>query len=123
LIAAEWRGRVWAHAQAAHRRPFSDAAILELHEAMFAPLLDWAGRTRSQDVGSGGIANVPFARVRDELRTLTNDFGERLVSLGKDPALEDLACLMADAHHRFQWIHPFFDANGRTARALDHFVL
>jgi len=26
----------------------------------------------------------------------------------------DVANVIADAHHRFQWIHPFKDTNGRT---------
>jgi fido (protein-threonine AMPylation protein) len=33
------------------------------------------------------------------------------------------AAVVADAHHRFQWIHPFLDTNGRTGRVLDHYLL
>jgi Fic family protein len=36
---------------------------------------------------------------------------------------EAVANVMADAHHRFQMIHPFKDTNGRTGRVLDHYVL
>lgn len=101
----------------------SDFAILEMHAAMFAPLLDWAGRPRTEDVGPGGKVEVPFTRVREELRKLADDFAAWLNAAGQDPTLEDLANLLADTHHRFQWVHPFLDTNGRTGRVLDHFIL
>ncbi len=123
LIAAEWRGRSWVFEQAELRRPFTDDVILDLHSAMFAPLLEWAGQTRTADVGPGGKVNVPFHRVREELRKLADDFGARFAALGDDPTVEEMAIVLADTHHRFQWIHPFTDTNGRTGRVLDHFVL
>lgn len=123
LIEAEWRGRRWAHADARLRRELSDVVILELHETMFAPLLDWAGRTRTEDVGPGGKVSVPFTKVREELRKLAGDFGVWLEAAGQDPTLAEVAAVLADAHHRFQWVHPFLDTNGRTGRVLDHFLL
>jgi hypothetical protein len=123
LIEAEWRGRQWAYDESRVDRTLSDRGILQLHAAMFAPLLDWAGQTRTKDVGPGGKVAVPFANVREELRKLADDFGVRIASVGEDPSLEELADVVADTHHRFQLIHPFVDTNGRTGRVLDHFIL
>lgn len=90
---------------------------------MFSPLLEWAGRPRLVDVGPGGKVAVRFTEVREELRKLAGDFNAQLSLASEDPTLEQLANLLADTHHRFQWIHPFLDTNGRTGRVLDHFVL
>ena len=42
--------------------------------------------------------------------------GDRLSSVQKIVAI-------AAAHHRFVWIHPFYDGNGRVARLMSHAML
>jgi len=37
--------------------------------------------------------------------------------------LDELVSLMAWAHHRFAWIHPFQDYNGRIGRLLNNVIL
>ncbi len=123
LIGAEWRGRKWAFAQAQTGTSLSDVGILDLHNAMFEPLLTWAGQSRTEDVGPGGKVQVPYYRVRLELRKLADDFAAWMAVAGRDPTLQEIASIVADTHHRFQWIHPFVDTNGRTGRVLDHWVL
>jgi Fic family protein len=61
--------------------------------------------------------------VCEELCKLAHDFTAQWSAAGEDPTLEDLANLLADVHHRFQWIHPFLDTNGRTGRVLGYFIL
>lgn len=123
LIEAEWVGRRWAHARALEQVRVTDLAVLDLHEAMFGELLEWAGKPRTVDVGPGGRVEVPFLRVREELRKPAEDHAAWLVALGDDPSIAQLGAVLADTHHRFQWIHPFQDTNGRTGRVLDHFVV
>jgi len=123
LAEAEWRGRAWAFEQARQSQPLKDFTITDMHRAMFEPLLDWAGSTRTEDCGPGAKLFVPWWGVRIALRNFQDDFALWLTQVGSNPSLEQIVGVVADAHHRFQWIHPFRDTNGRTGRVLDHFVL
>jgi fido (protein-threonine AMPylation protein) len=128
LAEAEVRGRAWIFERAAAAKlPYetpSDADVLELHRVMFAPIYEWAGKPRHEDRGPGGHVPVASRDVRIELAKLAGDL-QTWVSeaawTGGTIAMR--AAVLADAHHRFQWIHPFPDTNGRTGRALDHFLL
>ncbi|MFK4875319.1 Fic family protein [Novosphingobium sp. ZW T3_23] len=42
----------------------------------------------------------------------------RMTAVGAGRAKRILA--MATAHHRFNWIHPFLDGNGRVSRLMSH---
>ena len=65
---------------------------------------------------------VPWTQVRVALRSLTADVATWVAGAERQE-LGSVATLIADAHHRFQWVHPFNDTNGRTGRVLDHFLL
>ncbi|MBL6750844.1 MAG: Fic family protein [Nevskia sp.] len=68
-------------------------------------------RTRDVDVGTH-VAPAP-----EELPGLLAAFAEGWKALPKTPAHILLA------HHRFAWIHPFLDGNGRIARLLSTAML
>lgn len=128
LSEGEIRGRLWAFERArdplAHGKSPSDWDILDLHRAMFADLFDWAGKTRTEDRGPGGNVPVSWPDVRVALRSLADDLRAWVGALdGTDPSLAQVAEIVAEAHHRLQWIHPFHDTNGRTGRVLDHYLL
>lgn len=54
-----------------------------------------------------------------EVPGLMKDFAEEVVRMWGD----DLVKLHAYALWRLNWIHPFFDGNGRTAREFSYFLL
>ncbi len=62
-----------------------------------------------------GLHNPPhYAAVPDFMRRFTEAYrGDRL---SKPRQLMSVAA----AHHRFTWIHPFADGNGRVARLMSH---
>jgi len=126
LSAGEMKGRRWVFDRAlANGVPLAtptDYDVLDLHVAMFGDFLSWAGTTRREDRGPGGRVPVPWHEVRLALRALSQDLAAWVAALGSIDA-EAMANVIADAHHRFQWTHPFHDTNGRTGRVLDHYLL
>jgi fido (protein-threonine AMPylation protein) len=126
LTEGELRGRAWIHERAtAGLISVAPAAgdILDLHGVMFGHVYDWAGSPRTEDLGPGGIVHVHHWCVREELHKLSGDLGAWLSAIKGTEDLAAIARVVADCHHRFQWIHPFCDTNGRTGRALDQLLL
>lgn len=126
LSDGEMKGRRWVldRAQSDEHggsKP-TDHDILALHRVMFGEFLNWAGTTRRDDRGPGGRVSVAWPDVRLQLKNLSLDLA---AWIGDTAAMdtEAVANVLADAHHRFQWIHPFTDTNGRTGRVLDHYIL
>ena len=93
------------------------STILDLHRAALEGLSAFAGNFRPASVGMHGSRHSPPAAflvpaLVEELCDYVNDNYER-------PAVH----LAAYALWRLNWIHPFTDGNGRTARALSYLVL
>ena len=131
LIEAEAKGRVWVYEQvndSAKRNLMpTDSDIYALHETMFSDLFRWAGKPRNDDRGPAGICNVPWSQVRIQLRQRFDNLAKRAKSLALDSAnsleIASVAKFTAQAHHDFQYAHPFADTNGRTGRVLDLYLL
>lgn len=96
--------------------------IRELHQLTVTGLEregdDHPGKYRPANVQIGGAEHLPpdAATVSMYMQELT-DFINR-----DDPPKYDLI-KMALAHHRFLWIHPFGNGNGRTVRLLSYAML
>jgi len=84
--------------------------------------------------------------IREQISVIPGQLRARTVAVGRHvpPAADDLPAFMcrfeevydsarltksrqaiavAAAHHRFLWIHPFLDGNGRVARLMSHAML
>lgn len=107
---------------------FSSAAICEIHKRFCEKLPDellWAkdpktnkkikvipGQIRKNDVKVG--THIPISP--DAISRFLFRYETAYSSLGKSEAILALAA----AHHRFLWIHPFLDGNGRVARFISY---
>jgi Fic family protein len=101
-------------------RPFKLRAstILQLHQAALDGLHPLAGTWRNTAVKIGGSAHQPPEAflVSDEVQTLCEYVNDNWSTAS---AVHLAAYLL----WKLNWIHPFADGNGRTARAVMYVVL
>ncbi|MBF8149422.1 Fic family protein [Winogradskyella sp. F6397] len=93
--------------------------ILELHGLVLRSIEDdYAGRLRNSGVRISGANFVPpnARKVSEYLDSLISYINEN--PQGLNPI--ELATVF---HHKFVWIHPFFDGNGRTIRLAMNLLL
>lgn len=101
--------------------------ICKLHDISFGWIFPkWAGKYRKIQVTFSDKEAPPYFEVPTLITNVCNDLEERLKHL---PASEDkeyileVVSLLAWFQHRFVFIHPFQDYNGRTARMLTIYIL
>lgn len=93
--------------------------VLETHSLVLQHIeKDFAGRYRTSGVRiTQANFTPPNALLVNELMT------ELLQWLNEESAELPALVRAAIFHHRFVWIHPFFDGNGRTVRLLYNLLL
>ena len=101
-------------------RPFKlrHGVILQLHKAALDGLHPLAGTFRNTPVRIGGSQHQPpeAAFVADEVQSMCEYVNDHWAS-------KSAVHLAAYVLWKMNWIHPFADGNGRTARAVSYVVL
>ncbi len=94
--------------------------ILNLHKKAFGKLYEWAGKWRKETVNVGNFIppmpqEVPnlFYQFVEEVNFKQKNIQEKI----------DLLDLLAYTHHRFVYIHPFTNGNGRMARLVMNLIV
>ncbi len=102
-----------------NKAPFSAHDILSLHGYVLRSIEDeFAGRIRNAGVRiSGANFTPPNARKASIL------FDELIEFVNNNPLHLNSIELATIFHHKFVWIHPFFDGNGRTVRLAMNLLL
>ena len=105
----------------------SSELILAIHKKSFAWIFPkWAGKFRQIEVEVSGYQPPDFYEVPALAKQFCDDLNERLKHIPPkaevNSYLGGVISLTAWAQHRFVWIHPFNDYNGRTARLLTNLI-
>jgi Fic family protein len=104
---------------AAASEPIRGIDILKLHEIVLNNIEEhYAGRIRTGNVRINGANFTPPAASK-----VSELFDELIEWIQLNPNGLDMVSLATLFHHRFVWIHPFFDGNGRTVRLAMNLLL
>jgi Fic family protein len=104
---------------AKHNTALKAKEILEVHALVLQRIeKDFAGRYRNSGV------RITKANFTPPNALKVDDFMQELLAwLKADGQALPLLVRVAIFHHRFVWVHPFFDGNGRTVRLLQNLML
>lgn len=102
--------------------------ILNIHKVGFNFIFpEWAGKFRTVDVTVGEYEPPHYSKLAVLIKNLCNDLEERLKYIpspeDEEQFLAEAISLLAWFQHRFVWIHPFKDYNGRIARLLTNLLV
>src|SRR3989338_4570633 len=107
--------------------PINAATLKKIHSIGFGWIFpDIGGRFRTMDVRVSQHTPPKFYLVPQLMRDLCDDLRVRIAHLpdiDNEQFLESLIELLAWAHHRFLWVHPFADYNGRIGRLFINIIL
>ena len=91
--------------------------ILSVHHLILQKIeKEFSGKLRTSGVRISGANFVPPNALK------VDEFVSELINFANNSEM-DILIKSAIFHHRFVWIHPFFDGNGRTARLLLNLIL
>lgn len=107
--------------------PITPEFIKKLHQIGFGWIFpDSGGKFRKIDVRVSKHIPSKFFLVPQLISDFTKDLEIRTKHLPKiedSNFFEELIALLSWAHHRFLWVHPFQDYNGRIGRLLINIIL
>lgn len=92
--------------------------ILRLHRVLMTGLTEYAGNFRPAHVKIEGSSHVP--PLAEDVPALVEDMCDYLSSQWASATSLHLAAYVL---WRLNWIHPFVDGNGRTARTISNLIL
>lgn len=101
--------------------------IKQIHKKSFSEILvDEAGKFRLIQVTYSGKEAPHFSKLSEMIRILCDDTEFAINHLPKpneESFIERVVELLAHFQHRFVFIHPFVDYNGRTTRMFTSYIL
>lgn len=132
LIPLEIEGikRAWdfvLKVNAKKKLPLTSDFIKKIHKIGFGWIFpEFGGKFRNIDVAVSKHVPPKFYLVPQEMDNLMKDLQIRIKHLPKidnEKFIAELISLLAWSHHKFLWIHPFQDYNGRISRLLINIIM
>jgi len=112
---------------AKNKLPLTTSFIKKIHQVGFGWIFPkLGGKFRKIDVTVSKHIPPKFYLVPQEMDNFTKDLQVRIKHLPKiddEKFLDELIVLLVWSHHKFLWIHPFQDYNGRIGRLLINIIL
>ncbi|MGB3295862.1 MAG: Fic family protein [Phormidesmis sp.] len=112
------------NAEWANKSPVSPDFMQEIHRAFYErlPVSLWQLGDVTVEPGQFRINNVQIGRHIPPYAETVPLFLKRFSQLYEPERFSkvDQIIAVAAAHHRFLWIHPFLDGNGRVVRLMSH---
>ncbi len=103
-----------------HKLPINQATVKCLHKLLTAGLFDEGGNYRKHNVELGSFEPPTYFKVPQCMIDWDEDYKEREKhARTREEKIELCAWLI----HRFLWVHPFFDYNGRISRLMGELFL
>lgn len=100
--------------------PIDQSTVKLIHKLLAGNLFTEAGTYRKHNIQLGLYGPPQFFDISKYMKDWEDDYTERLrYAQKKEEKIELCAWLI----HRFLWVHPFFDYNGRISRILGELFL
>lgn len=130
LLEVEGTKRAWDFVLENFRKKkskFDLSLIISTHKVGFGWIFpETGGKFRKIEVMVSKHTPPKFYLVPQLMNDFVSDLGERikyLPEINNANFVSELTSLLSWAHHRFLWIHPFQDYNGRIGRLLNNMIL
>lgn len=121
------KGLILLNKLAKENKPITPDLIKEIHKKSFYEiLLDDAGKFRTVQVSYSGKEAPYFPKIPEMIKILCDDTEFALSHLPKateETFIERVVELISRFQHRFVFIHPFIDYNGRLSRMFTNYLL
>lgn len=98
----------------------SQETVKHLHTLLAVNLFQEAGTYRKYNIELGSYIPPEFFKIPQMMKDWEDDYKERKKHVHTKKQKVELCTWLI---HRFLWIHPFFDYNGRIARLLGELFL
>lgn len=108
------------------KRKISPEFIKEIHKYCFEKILsEKAGKYRTEQVSYSGKEAPHYSKIPELIKTLCDDVNHMIDNIitNEDLYIEKIIEMLSLFQHRFVYIHPFLDYNGRMSRLFTNYLL